>query len=90
MPPWMQKHSYIVVGTQIAANVEQVGQADEPNELVLLARWAGRKLQRGRERTTRATARVAEAASRLAKTTTQILRDPALVITDYVLFGWEG
>jgi hypothetical protein len=90
MPLWMQKHSYIVVGTQIAANIELVAQADEPNELALAARWAGQKLQQGGKEAARAPARVADAASRLVKTMTKILPDPALVIADYVLFGWEG
>ncbi len=90
MPLWMQKHSYIAVGTLIAADIQQVAQADEPNELVLAARWAGQKLQQGRKEAARAPARIADAASRLVKTTTTILPDPALVIADYVLFGWEG
>jgi hypothetical protein len=89
MPLWMQKHSYIVVGTQIAANIEQVDEADEPNELILAARWAGQKLQQGQKMAARAASRVAAATSRLVETTTKILPDPALVIADYVLFGWE-
>jgi hypothetical protein len=90
MPPWVQKRSSIVVGDQIVADVEQVGQTDEPNELVLAARWIGRKLEQGRQTAYRAAAKVMQAASKLTETTTDILRDPALVIGDYVLAGWEG
>ena len=90
MPLWMQRHSYIVVGTQIAANIEQVAEADEPNELVLAAQWLGRKIEQSRERAARAAAKVASATSRFMKTTLWIVHDPGLVIADYVLFGWEG
>ncbi len=89
MPPWVRKHSYIVAGTQINANIEQVGETDRPSELVVLGRWIGRKLQEGRRKAARAGAQVVDAAARLGKSSTAILRDPALVIGDYVLFGWE-
>jgi hypothetical protein len=90
MPPWMQRYSYIVVGTQIAANIEQVAETDQPNELVLATRWAGEKLRQGRKAANRAAAGVSNAVRNFSKTMTNILPDPALVIAGYVLFGWEG
>jgi hypothetical protein len=90
MPLWMRKHSYIVVGTQVVGNIERVDQTEEPNELLAAAKWAGRKLTRAHRKAVRAGKGAVRTASGLNRLTTAILRDPALVIGDYVLTGWEG
>ena len=87
MPFWMVKHGYIVTGTQIVADVGQVAERKEPNELVT----AARRMAGGAKRSAQVVLdRAAAAASIPLGLSTAIRRDPGLVIGDYVLTGWEG
>ena len=88
MPVWMQKHAYIVTGTQIAANLDQVDEREEPNELVETARWLTRSVRSGAQAVRDSGRQIGRRVNRLASSI-EILKDPALVIGDYVLTGWE-
>ncbi len=87
LPPWLAKHCYIVTGSQIVADVEQVAETEAPNEVVVATRWLGKKLRRGAKAVAKGTAVAASVPLALS---TAVLSDPALVVGDFVLYGWEG
>jgi hypothetical protein len=89
MPPWMQKHSYIVTGRQILARRENIRETDTPNELAAAAHWVGRKFRQAGQQVIHSGAGALRAVSRVPEITMAVLRDPALVIGDFVLTGWE-
>ena len=82
MPDWMQRYAYIVTGTQILANIEQVDQTEKPNELVRAVNWTGRNLRSVWNSAN-------NTIERWSTSDSSILFDPALVISNFTLVGWN-
>ena len=87
LPAWLAKHSFVVVGTQIVADIEQVEETVEPNELAVAAKWVAGRVRRGAKAVADG---VASAAGTFRELSTAIAPDPALVVGgSFVLCGWN-
>lgn len=84
MPAFMCKHSYIVTGTQILSDEEQLEATERPNELVQIGRSAAGLIGRSAAAVARASHEAYERVRNI-----DIVRDPALVIGKFVLVGWN-
>ncbi len=112
MSDWMKEDASIITGTQILANIRQVDETYEDNEVVRGIKATRRGIVRGARAIGRGTQRVAavmdqaflrsqgfssreeyeeemERRRREREERRGILFDPALVIGDFVLIGWN-